>query len=146
MKVVIQRVNCASVSIADSEISVKEDNTSGKDLRKKVIGKIGNGLLIFVGIEEADTDEDILWLAKKIVNLRLFNDGNGVMNLSVKDVNGEILIVSQFTLHASTVKGNRPSYIKAAHPDISIPLYLKFIKKVEEFLEKKWKRENLDQI
>lgn len=89
--------------------------------------KIGKGLLILLGIEEADTPEDIEWLTAKIVNLRIFNDENGVMNISVKDDGGDIIVVSQFTLYASTKKGNRPSYIKAAKPDIAVPLYEKFI-------------------
>lgn len=109
MRVVIQRVSEASVTID-----------------QKVNGQIGNGLLVLVGIEDADTLEDIQWLSNKIVNLRIFNDANGVMNCSVKDVNGDILVVSQFTLHASTKKGNRPSYIKASKPTIAIPLYESF--------------------
>src|SRR6185369_8270858 len=88
---------------------------------------IGKGLLVLVGIEEADHDEDIEWLAAKIVNLRIFNDGQGVMNISVKEDQGDILVVSQFTLQASTKKGNRPSYIKAARPETAIPIYEKFI-------------------
>jgi D-aminoacyl-tRNA deacylase len=101
--------------------------------------EIGTGLVILVGIEEADTQEDIDWLATKIVNLRIFDDAEGVMNLSVKDVDGDILLISQFTLHASTKKGNRPSYIKAAKPDIAIPLYEKFIQALELNLGKKIK-------
>lgn len=111
---VIQRVSSASVTI-DS----------------KVRSSIGKGLLILVGIEEADGAEDIDWLAQKIVNLRIFNDAQGVMNVSVKDDGGDIIIVSQFTLQASTKKGNRPSYIKAARPETAIPLYEKFVKAVE---------------
>lgn len=107
---VLQRVSEASVTIDQA-----------------VKSKIGKGLLILLGIEEADTQEDIEWLTAKIVNLRIFNDENGVMNISVKDDGGDIIVVSQFTLHASTKKGNRPSYIKAAKPDIAIPLYEKFI-------------------
>ena len=106
MRVVIQRVGHASVTI----------NGTCKSA-------IGKGLLILVGIEETDGQEDIDWLCKKIVNLRVFDDENGVKNKSILDVNGEILVISQFTLHASTKKGNRPSYIRAAKPDISVPLY-----------------------
>ncbi len=109
MRVVIQRVSEASVTI-DHRIN----------------GQIKLGLLVLVGIEDADTAEDIQWVSNKIVNLRIFNDANGVMNCSVKDVDGAILLVSQFTLHASTKKGNRPSYIKAAKPDIAIPIYESF--------------------
>lgn len=111
MRAVIQRVLSASVSIKGT-----------------INSKINKGLLILLGIEETDTEEDILWLCGKIVRLRIFNDAEGVMNLAVTDIKGEILIVSQFTLHASTKKGNRPSYIKAARPEIAIPLYEKFIK------------------
>lgn len=111
MRAVIQRVLSASVSID-----------------KVVKSKIDNGLLILLGIEEADTEEDIVWLCGKIVRLRIFNDTEGIMNLAVTEINGNILVVSQFTLHASTKKGNRPSYIKAARPEIAIPLYEKFIK------------------
>lgn len=106
MRAVIQRVSHASVTIEGI-----------------VSSAIGNGLLVLLGIEDADTTEDIEWLCGKIVNLRIFNDTEGVMNLSVKDTGGEILLVSQFTLHASTKKGNRPSYIRASKPDIAIPLY-----------------------
>lgn len=119
MRLVIQRVTHASVTI---EGVLKS--------------KIGNGLLILVGIEDADTDTDINWLAQKVVNLRIFDDENGVMNRSVADVNGEILIVSQFTLHAMTAKGNRPSYIRASKPDFAIPMYEKFCTKVSELLGK----------
>jgi D-tyrosyl-tRNA(Tyr) deacylase len=119
MMAVIQRVSSASVTI---EGSVK--------------ASIQNGLLILVGIEDADTQEDIDWLAAKIVNLRIFNDPDGIMNISVKDANGDVIAVSQFTLHASTRKGNRPSYIKAAKPDTAIPLYEKFVKALELNLEK----------
>lgn len=119
MIAVIQRVSSASVEI-----------------EKKIKANIGNGLLVLVGIEDADTQEDIDWLAGKIVNLRIFNDAEGVMNVSVKDNGGDIIIVSQFTLHASTKKGNRPSYLKASKPEIAIPLYEKFIKAVEVALEK----------
>ena len=119
MRLVIQRVTHASVTI---EGALKS--------------KIGNGLLILVGIEDADTDADINWLAQKVVNLRIFDDENGVMNRSVMDVDGEILIVSQFTLHAMTAKGNRPSYIRASKPDFAIPMYEKFCTKVTELLAK----------
>lgn len=119
MRLVIQRVTHASVTI---EGVLKS--------------KIGNGLLILVGIEDADTDADINWLAQKVVNLRIFDDENGVMNRSVVDVDGEILIVSQFTLHAMTAKGNRPSYIRASKPDFAIPMYEKFCAKVSELLGK----------
>ncbi len=120
MKAVIQRVSQSSVT------------TEGN-----IVASIQKGLLILVGIEEADTLEDIVWLSSKIVNLRIFGDENDVMNLSVKDVGGNVIIVSQFTLHASTKKGNRPSYIKAAKPDIAIPLYNQFIQQVENDLAKK---------
>ena len=119
MRLVIQRVTHASVTI---EGALKS--------------KIGSGLLILVGIEDADTDVDINWLAQKVVNLRIFDDENGVMNRSVIDVEGEILIVSQFTLHAMTAKGNRPSYIRASKPDFAIPMYEKFCAKVSELLGK----------
>jgi D-tyrosyl-tRNA(Tyr) deacylase len=102
----------------------------------KVKGEIGVGLMILVGIEEADEVEDIEWLGKKIVNLRIFPDDNNVMNKSVLEVSGDILLISQFTLHASIKKGNRPSYIKAAKPDIAIPLYEKFISYLEKELGK----------
>jgi D-tyrosyl-tRNA(Tyr) deacylase len=110
MRAVIQRVTKASVTIEG-----------------KINGQIENGLLVLMGIEDADTDEDIEWLSSKIVNLRIFNDEIGVMNISVKDIAGNILLISQFTLHASTKKGNRPSYIKASKPDIAIPIYEKMI-------------------
>ena len=114
MRVVIQRVTSASVTI---------------DGRKK--SEISQGLLILLGIENNDTEEDISWLCKKIVSLRIFNDENNVMNCSVKDVNGDMLVVSQFTLHASTKKGNRPSYIRAAKPETAIPVYEKFVQLLE---------------
>lgn len=114
MKAVIQRVSSASVTI---------DNT--------ITANIQNGLLVLLGIEDSDNQEDINWLTSKIANLRIFGDENKVMNLSLKDSNGEMIIVSQFTLHASTKKGNRPSYIKAAKPEIAIPLYEKFITQME---------------
>jgi len=120
MIAVLQRCSNASVTI---------DN--------ETVAAIGNGLLILVGIEDADNSEDIAWLSAKIVNLRIFNDDQGVMNLSVKDVQGEIIVVSQFTLHASTRKGNRPSYIKASKPDIAIPLYEKFVAETETQLGSK---------
>lgn len=119
MIAVIQRVSSASVEI-----------------EKRVKSTIGSGLLVLVGIEDADGLEDIEWLANKIVNLRIFNDAGGVMNVSVKEAGGDMIIVSQFTLHASTKKGNRPSYIKASKPDVAIPLYEKFVKTVETVLEK----------
>jgi len=119
MKVVIQRVLHASVSIDNSIKSM-----------------INRGLLVLVGIEDADTVDDIDFLCRKIVNLRIFDDESGVMNLSVKETNGEILCVSQFTLHASTKKGNRPSYIKASKPDFAIPMYNLFCKTLEVMLEK----------
>jgi D-tyrosyl-tRNA(Tyr) deacylase len=120
MRIVIQRVLEASVTV---------DN--------QVTGAIGKGLLVLMGIEDADTKEDINWLSNKIVNLRIFNDTEGVMNLGIKEVNGDILLVSQFTLHASTKKGNRPSYIKASKPLIAVPLYEKMIQQLETDLEKK---------
>lgn len=122
MRAVIQRVKKAQV-----------------DIQKKAHAEIGQGLLVLIGIEEADNYEDASWLAKKIVNLRIFNDNEGVMNRSVKDTNGEILIVSQFTLHALTKKGNRPSYIKAAGPDKAIKLYEDFQKEIILELGKKIK-------
>lgn len=119
MRVVIQRVKEASVAI---------DGT--------VYSAIRNGILVLLGIEEADTDEDVEWLTRKITNLRIFDDENGVMNRSLSDTNGEALVVSQFTLHASTKKGNRPSYIKAAKPDFAIPMYEAFVEKMEQDLGK----------
>ena len=120
MRVVIQKVTEASVSIEN-----------------QIVASIDKGLLVLVGIEDGDTNEDIAWLSSKIVNLRIFDDANGVMNLSVKEVEGEVLIVSQFTLHASTKKGNRPSYIKSARPEVAIPIYEAFIKQVESLLGKR---------
>ena len=120
MKAVIQRVSHSSVTI---------DN--------QIVAEIQKGLLILIGIEEADSQEDILWLTSKIANLRIFGDENEVMNLSLKDINGDVIVVSQFTLHALTKKGNRPSYIKAAKPDIAIPMYEKFIQQLETELGKK---------
>jgi D-tyrosyl-tRNA(Tyr) deacylase len=120
MRIVIQRVSEASVKI-DGEI----------------ISSIMKGMLVLVGIEDTDSQEDIDWLVTKIVQLRIFDDGNGVMNLSVKDIGGDILVVSQFTLHASTKKGNRPSYIRASKPDFAIPMYEKFVDAVQNVLGKK---------
>jgi D-tyrosyl-tRNA(Tyr) deacylase len=120
LKVIIQRVTSASVTI-----------------EAEIVAKIQSGLLVLVGIEDEDSQEDINWLSQKIINLRIFGDENDVMNLSVKDVNGDIIIVSQFTLHASTKKGNRPSYIKASKPEIAIPMYEKFLQQMEFEFEKK---------
>jgi len=119
MRVVIQRVS--------------EANVSEKD---QIIGRISQGLLILIGIEEADQVEDAEWLSGKIVRLRIFDDEQGVMNRSVSEVNGDILVVSQFTLHASTRKGNRPSYIRAAKPETAVPLYEKFLRQLETDLGK----------
>ncbi|MDZ4808400.1 MAG: D-aminoacyl-tRNA deacylase [Bacteroidota bacterium] len=119
MRAVIQRVSKASVTIDG-----------------KVNAQIGNGLLVLLGIEDADTSEDIEWLSGKIVNLRIFDDAAGIMNESVKDKKGDIILVSQFTLHASTKKGNRPSYIKASKPEIAVPLYEKMIKQLSSDLGK----------
>jgi D-tyrosyl-tRNA(Tyr) deacylase len=119
MRTVIQRV---------SRASVKTGNV--------VLAEIGNGLMILIGIEETDNKDDIEWLSNKIVQLRIFNDNNGIMNLSVMEVGGDILAVSQFTLHARTRKGNRPSYVKAAHPDIAIPLYKQFVLRLSQLLGK----------
>lgn len=120
MKVVIQRVSKASVTIDNEKVA-----------------SIGSGLLILLGIVNEDTQEDIQWLTRKIANLRIFEDENGVMNRSILDVGGNAIVVSQFTLHASTKKGNRPSYIKAAKPDVAIPLYENFINQLEKELSKK---------
>jgi len=120
MKAVIQRVSRANVQID-----------------KKTRGEIGTGLLVLLGIEDADTVEDIQWLSNKIVNLRIFNDENAVMNKSVLDVNGDILLISQFTLHASTKKGNRPSYIKASKPEFATPMYERMIDQLGSDLGKK---------
>ena len=120
MKTVIQRVSSASVTID-----------------AKIVAEIQNGLLVLIGIEDIDSQEDIVWLSQKIANLRIFGDENEVMNLSVKDVNGGIIVVSQFTLQASTKKGNRPSYIKAARPELAIPLYENFVQQLENELGKK---------
>lgn len=116
---------------------IQRVKSSNVETEGKIIGKINNGLLVFAGFEQTDNDEDIKWMVKKIVNMRIFADDKGKMNLSVKDVNGDILVISQFTLHASTKKGNRPSFIKAAKPDISVPLYKKFITELEKSLDKK---------
>ena len=120
MRTVIQRVSMASVAIG-SEIT----------------GQIGQGLLVLLGIEECDSEPDIEWLCSKIINLRIFDDDNGGMNLSILQEKGDILLVSQFTLHASTKKGNRPSYIRAARPETAVPLYDKFIQQLEHSLGKK---------
>jgi D-aminoacyl-tRNA deacylase len=120
MKAVIQRVSHSSVTI---------DN--------KIVVEILQGLLILIGIEEADSQEDIVWLTSKITNLRIFGDENDIMNLSLKDIDGDAIVVSQFTLHALTKKGNRPSYIKAAKPDIAIPLYENFVAQMELEIGKK---------
>ena len=119
MRAVIQRVNEANVTI---------DNI--------IRSSIQNGLLVLAGIEDADSTEDIVWLSAKIVNMRIFNDENGIMNLSVKEIAGSILLVSQFTVHASIKKGNRPSYIKASKPEIAIPMYGQLIRQLEQDLGK----------
>jgi D-tyrosyl-tRNA(Tyr) deacylase len=120
MKTVIQRVSSASVTI-DS----------------KIVAEIQKGLLVLVGIEDADSQEDIDWLCQKIANIRIFGDENDVMNLSVKEIDGDVIVVSQFTLHALTKKGNRPSYIKASKPEIAIPIYENFVHQLERELGKK---------
>lgn len=120
MRLVIQRVSEASVTI-----------------HQKCVAEIGPGLLILIGIEEADNLEDIEWLTGKVSRLRIFNDEAGVMNRSVTDINGDIIVVSQFTLHASVKKGNRPSYLKAAQPTLAIPLYEEFVKMLSELTGKK---------
>lgn len=120
MKTVVQRVSKASVTVEG-----------------EIISKIGQGLLILLGIENEDTNADIEWLSRKIVNLRIFNDEEGVMNKSLIEVKGDAIVVSQFTLHASTKKGNRPSYLKAAKPEIAIPIYENFVKRMEMVLGKK---------
>ncbi|AEM71021.1 D-tyrosyl-tRNA(Tyr) deacylase [Allomuricauda ruestringensis DSM 13258] len=120
MRAVLQRVSKASVTVDG-----------------KVVSSIQKGLLVLLGIEDADGQEDIDWLTNKIVNLRIFNDENNIMNHSVTDVDGGIIVVSQFTLHAQTKKGNRPSYIKAAQPDVAIPMYEKFVQVLEQKLGKK---------
>jgi D-tyrosyl-tRNA(Tyr) deacylase len=120
MRAVIQRVTHASVTV-DGETTAK----------------IGNGLLVLLGIIDADQEEDISWLTKKVAHLRIFNDENGIMNRSIIDENGDIIVVSQFTLYASTKKGNRPSYIKASKPEIAVPVYQSFVKTMEKELGKK---------
>lgn len=124
MRVVIQRVKNASVDVPDQGYRAE----------------IGGGLLVLAAFIDEDTQEDLEWAARKLVAMRIFDDSQGVMNLSVKDVEGEIMVVSQFTLYASTVKGNRPSYIKAAKPEIAVPLYEKFVSLVEEQLGQEVKR------
>lgn len=119
MRSVIQRVTRASVNIGNN---------------KKA--SIGTGLLVLLGIEEADNNEDVEWLCNKIIQLRIFNDRNDVMNLPVPEVNGDIMVISQFTLHAKTKKGNRPSYIRAARPEVAIPLYTTFVKRLSQLLGK----------
>jgi D-tyrosyl-tRNA(Tyr) deacylase len=119
MRAVLQRVSTASVRVGGV-----------------VISHIEHGLLVLLGVEEADTDEDIAWLCSKIANLRIFNDDINVMNLSIKDVGGNIIVVSQFTLHAATKKGNRPSYIKAARPEVAEPLYEAFVKRLSHEISK----------
>jgi D-aminoacyl-tRNA deacylase len=116
---------------------IQRATNASVEINGAIKAQIANGLVVLVGIEEADNDEDIEWLSAKIVNLRIFNDADGVMNVSVRDNGGDIIIVSQFTLHASTKKGNRPSYIRAAKPDIAIPLYERFIRSTEEALGKR---------
>ena len=120
MKAVIQRVSQASVTIED-----------------QVVAQIQSGLLVLIGIEEADVQEDLQWLSSKIANLRLFADANDVMNVSVKERDGDVIVVSQFTLQASTKKGNRPSYIKAARPELALPIYESFVQQMESELGKK---------
>lgn len=120
MKIVLQRVSSASVTIEN-----------------KIVADIQKGLLILIGIEDADEQEDINWLVGKITKIRVFEDENHIMNLSVQDIDGDVIVVSQFTLHASTKKGNRPSYIKAAKPDVAIPLYENFVRQLEKELSKK---------
>ena len=120
MRTVIQRVS-------DAEVRVPAEG---------YVSKIGEGLMVLAAFIDEDTDEDLEWTARKIAAMRIFDDADGVMNLSVKDVDGDVLVVSQFTLYASTVKGNRPSYIKAAKPDVAIPLYEKFLMVMEEQLQK----------
>jgi D-tyrosyl-tRNA(Tyr) deacylase len=120
MKTVIQRVSQSSVTI-----------------NNEIVAQIQKGVLVLVGIEDADQQEDIVWLASKIANLRIFADENNIMNLSVKEINGDVIVVSQFTLHAQTQKGNRPSYIKSSKPDIAVPLYESFVLQMELELGKK---------
>ena len=118
MRALIQRVTSASVHIEGNEFS-----------------KIDNGLLVLLGIEDEDSESDIVWLSSKISQMRIFDDGNGLMNLSVNDINGEILVVSQFTLHASTKKGNRPSFIRASKPNHAIPMYEEFIRNISDKIQ-----------
>nr|WP_299000452.1 D-aminoacyl-tRNA deacylase [uncultured Allomuricauda sp.] len=120
MRAVVQRVSRASVTVEG-----------------RVVSKIESGLLVLLGIEDQDTEEDIKWLSKKIINLRIFNDDDGIMNQSLVQQDGDVIVVSQFTLHAQTKKGNRPSYIKASKPDIAIPLYERFLAQMEQDLGKK---------
>lgn len=120
MRAIVQRVSKASVTI-----------------NNEIVSKINTGMLVLLGVADSDTDEDITWLSKKIANLRIFNDEAGVMNKSLKDIDGDAIVVSQFTLHASTKKGNRPSYLKAAKPNIAIPMYDSFIRQIENELSKK---------
>lgn len=122
MRIVIQRVSKAAVTI--------------NQIKKSEIQK---GMLILVGIEDSDSDEDIIWLSNKIINLRIFDDENGIMNHSIKDIDGDLLIISQFTLYASTKKGNRPSYIRASKPEMAISLYNKFCEKLNSLLAKEIK-------
>jgi D-tyrosyl-tRNA(Tyr) deacylase len=124
MRLVIQRVKNAEVAVPEQDYKAT----------------IGNGLLVLAAFIDEDTPEDLEWTARKLVSMRIFDDSEGVMNLSVKDVEGEIMVVSQFTLYASTVKGNRPSYIKAAKPDIAVPLYENFVSLVEEYFGQEVKR------
>ena len=127
MRAVIQRVSRASVTI-----------------KEKIKAEIDKGLLVFVGIEDSDNDNDVEWLCNKIVQLRIFNDGNGTMNLSVLETGGKILAVSQFTLYAKTRKGNRPSYIRASHPDFAIPLYNSFIDRLSQLVGNDIESESLE--
>lgn len=120
MRAVIQRVSNASVAVPDEDY----------------VSSIGKGLLVLAAFIDEDTDEDLEWTARKIAAMRIFDDQAGVMNLSVKDVGGDVLVVSQFTLYASTVKGNRPSYVKAAKPEVAVPLYEKFLRLMESYMEK----------
>ena len=120
MRAVVQRVSSASITV-----------------NEKIISSISDGVLVLLGITEGDSSEDIQWLVRKIANLRIFNDAHGVMNCSLLDVNGEAIVVSQFTLYASTKKGNRPSYIKAAKPDVAVPLYEAFVLELEKELGRK---------
>jgi D-tyrosyl-tRNA(Tyr) deacylase len=120
MRALIQRVNYSSVVI-----------------NEEVKSEISNGILVLLGVENEDTEEDAVWLSNKISGLRIFDDDQGVMNLSVKDIDGEVMVISQFTLHANTKKGTRPSYIRAAKPDVSVPLYERFVEEMEKDLNKK---------